>query len=107
MTISFRLLRSFRAAHSSLERLEHFNSKTVEFEFLNVITAFLDEEVNWPFGGVHFDFRTLIVSKMFFSEVREISSLLWKKAFSWTRRRNFSTSCLTANSSEHHHGNKI
>ena len=28
-----------------------------------------------------------------------MSSLLWKKAFSWTRRRNFSTSCLTANSS--------
>ena len=35
---------------------------------------------------------------MSFSEVREISSLLWKKTFSWTRRRNFSTSCLTTNS---------
>ena len=28
-----------------------------------------------------------------------MSSLFWKKAFSWMRRRNFSTSCLTANSS--------
>ena len=28
-----------------------------------------------------------------------MSSLLWKKAFNWTRRSNFSTFCLTANSS--------
>ena len=26
-----------------------------------------------------------------------MSSLLWKKAFNWMRRRNFSMSCLTAN----------
>ena len=36
---------------------------------------------------------------MSLSEVLESSSLSWKKALSWTRRRNFSTSCLTENSS--------
>ena len=58
------------------------------------------KEANWPSGGVQFDFRVWSVLKMSsVSEVLESSSLSWKKALSWTRRRNFSTSCLTENSS--------
>ena len=37
---------------------------------------------------------------MSLAEVLELSSLSWKKALSWTRRRNFSTSSLTENSSD-------
>ena len=57
------------------------------------------KEANWPSGGVHFDLRTWSVSKISLSEALELSSLSWKKAFNWMRRRNFSTSCLTENSS--------
>ena len=40
------------------------------------------------------------VSKTPFSVVSDWSSFSWKNnAFSWTRRRNFSTSCLVVNSS--------
>ena len=36
-------------------------SVAIEFELLDVMTAFFDEkskEANWPSGGVHFDLRT-------------------------------------------------
>ena len=57
------------------------------------------KEANWPSGGVHLDLRTWSVSKISLFEALELSSLSWKKAFNWMRRRNFSTSCLTENSS--------
>ena len=56
-------------------------------------------DANWPSGGVHFDLHVVKVSKASFSVASDWSSLSWKNAFSWTRRRNFSTSCLVVNSS--------
>ena len=56
------------------------------------------KEANCPCGGVHLDLRTESVSKISLSEVSESSSLLWKKAFNWTRQRSVSTSCLIENS---------
>ena len=44
---------------------------------------------------MHLDFRTWSVSKVSSFEMLESSFLAWKKDFNWTRRRNFSTSCLT------------
>ena len=57
------------------------------------------KDANWPSGGVHLDFWIWSVSKVSLFEVLESSSLSWKKAFNWTWRKNFSTSCLTENSS--------
>ena len=47
----------------------------LKFKFLNIATA------NWSSGGLHLDLRTLRVPKTSFSEVLELSSLSWKKAF--------------------------
>ena len=57
------------------------------------------KDKNWPSGGVRLDFRIWSVSKVSLFEMLESSSLSWKKTFNWTQRRNFSTSCLTENSS--------
>ena len=96
--MSLRLLRFFSAALSSEERLENLVLR-LKFSLLMSWRHLLtkkSKEANWPSGGVHFDFRVWSVSKISLSEVLESSSLSWKKALSWTRRRNF---CLTENSS--------
>ena len=98
---SLRLLRFSSAPLSSEERLENVVLR-LKLSLLMSWRHFLlkkSKEVNWPSGGVHFDFRVWTVSKMSLFEVLESSSLSWKIALSWTRRRNFSTSCLTENSS--------
>ena len=58
------------------------------------------KEGNWPSRGSPLRFSSLKrLENVFVRGVRIIRSLSWKKAISWTRRRNFSTSCLTENSS--------
>ena len=54
---------------------------------------------NWPSGGVHLDLRLLSFWKTSLSEEPLKLLLSWKNALSCTRRRNFSRSCLTKNSS--------
>ena len=101
MTMSLRFFRLFSADHSSEERLENLVLR-LNLSLLISWRHFLrkkSKDENWPSGGVHLDFRIWSVSKVSLFEVLESSSLSWKKAFNWTRRRNFSTSCLTENSS--------
>ena len=76
----FAFFRLFSADHSFEERLVKFGV-TIEFKFVDIVATFLS---------------VLKVSQL---EVLESPSFAQKKAFSWTRRRNFSTSCLTKNSS--------
>ena len=75
----FAFFRLFSADHSFEERLVEFGV-TIEFKFVDIVATFLS---------------VLKVSQL---EVLESPSSQ-KKAFSWTRRRNFSTFCLTKNSS--------
>ena len=76
----FAFFRLFSADHSFEERLVKFGV-TIEFKFVDIVATFLS---------------VLKVSQL---EVLESPSFSQKKAFSWTRRRSFSTSCLTKNSS--------
>ena len=66
------------------------------------MTAFFDEKIlrgKLALWGSPLRFSSLKRLEMSLSEVLESSSLSCKKALSWTRRINFSTSCLTENSS--------
>ena len=51
---------------------------------MNIMAAFFDKivyiDANWPSRGVHFDFFAVIVSKISFSVLSDLSSLLWKNA---------------------------
>ena len=101
MTMSLRFFRLFSADHSSEERLENLVLR-LNLSLLISWRLFLmkkSKDANWPSGGVHLDFRTWSVSKVSSFEMLELSSFSWKKAFNWTRRRNFLTSCLAENSS--------
>ena len=99
MTISLRFFRLFRPDHSSEERMENLVSR-LNLSLLISWRHFLmkkSKDESWPSWGVHLNFRIWSVSKVSLFEVSESSALSWKEAFNWTRRRNFSTSCLTEN----------
>ena len=52
-------LRVYRKIWDGCERF----GVTIEFEFINIVTTYIDEkskDANWPFGGVHLDFRIRI-----------------------------------------------
>ena len=74
----------------------------IEFKFRNIVAAVWRKTstlANWASGGVHLDFRLLSFLKMSLSEEALELLLSWKNILSCTRRRNFSRSCLTENSS--------
>ena len=99
MTMSLRFFRLFSADHSSEERLENLVSR-LNLSLLISWRHFLmkkSKDESWPLWEVHLNFRIWSVSKVSLFEVSESSALSWKEAFNWTRRRNFSTSCLTEN----------
>ena len=62
------------------------------------MAAFFDKIVYWCELALWRSPFLVSVSKASFSVLSDLSSLLWKNALSWTRRRNFSTSCLVVNS---------
>ena len=75
----FAFAKTFECCPFFCRKVRDFNV-ALKFKFLNIATAFF-KEANWPSGEVHLDSRTLRVSKTSFSEVLELSSLSWKKAF--------------------------
>ena len=95
--MSLRLLRFSRAAFSSVGRLENLVLRLKLSLLMSWRHLLLknSKEVNWPSGGVRIDFRVWSSRKYLCQSLCQkcySSSLSWKKACNWTRRRNSSTS---------------